>query len=394
MLRPPEAASFSVPPVEVTKGLFSAPAQIENAPPLPSPSTYSSTSPCNTTDDDHILCLRKVAAMRWSHSSALTGDLVLRMQTVKKSLSLEYLERGLKTMLVIPFASVEAMHFEATTDEDDSGGSDCSPCCGEIFASEDLLRSHQAGCPYFQEDAARRGQSNKRERREPLLGVHFALNIEPTYWQEVEAGDLGVLCWCPCKDPSLGDLGQALQFSAFLRTREDSNCRGKLDALSAHLEKHRVDLLHALDSKNRKALVGAVVLQKFEPYGHFRGVCTAVDEEFFTMRYSDGDSGDLNTDELADLITKSLPRLSPHRRRRRARAFNHKTSYPHSSSRVGDAYQSFIPGFDDTVVEERSADDLFVQLWAPSQNQDVLLLNAAVSPVVHCLLVWPSDMAF
>lgn len=394
MLRPPEAASFSVPPVEVTKGLFSAPAQIENAPPLPSPSTYSSTSPCNTTDDDHVLCLRKVAAMRWSHSSALTGDLVLRMQTVKKSLSLEYLERGLKTMLVIPFASVEAMHFEAATDEVDSSGSDCSPCCGEIFASEDLLRSHQASCPYFQEDAARRGQSNKRERREPLLGVHFALNTEPTYWQEVEADDLGVFYWCPCKDPSLGDLGQALQFSAFLRTREDSNCRGKLDALSAHLEKHRVDLLHALDSKNRKALVGAVVLQKFEPYGHFRGVCTAVDDEFFTMRYSDGDSGDLNTDELADLITKSLPRSSPHRRRRRARAFNHKTSYPHSSSRVGDAYQSVIPGFDDTVVEERSADDLFVQLWAPSQNQDVLWLDAAVSPVVHCLLVWPSGMAF
>jgi len=321
--------------------------------------------------------------MRWSHSSALTGDVVLRMQTAKKSLSLEYLERGLKTMLVIPFASIEAMHFEAATDEDDSGGSDCSPSCGEIFASEDLLRSHQASCPQLQDDAARRGQSNKRERREPLLGIHFALNAEPSYWQEVEASDLEVLYWCPCKDPSTGDLGHALQFSAYLRTREDSNCRGKLDALSAHLEKHRIDLLHALDSKNRKALIGAVVLQKFEPYGHFRGVCTAVDDEFFTMRYSDGDSGDLNTDELAELIAKSLPRSSPHRRRRRARAFNHKTSYPHSSSRVGDAYQTVIPSFDDPVAEERSADDLFVQLWAPPEDKDKLWLDAAVSLAIN-----------
>jgi hypothetical protein len=304
--------------------------------------------------------------------------LVLHLQTANKSLSLEFLERGLKTMLVMPFDSVEAVQFEPAADEEDSGGSDCSPWCGEIFASEGLLRSHQASCFHFQRDAARRAHNNKRERREPLLGIHFALNTEPTYWKEVESEDLGILYWCPCEDPSAGDLRQTLQLSAYLRTREDSSCRSKLDALAAHLERHRVALLRALDAGSRHALVGAVVMQKFEPYGHFRGICTAVDDEFFTLRYSDGDSGDLSANELADLISRSLPQSSPHRRRRRARSLSHKASYPHTTSRVGEAYQSAILSFDGPLTEERSADELFLQLWAPPPNEDAAHFDAKV----------------
>ena len=73
----------------------------------PEPSWAGSVRPPQLQDDNALLVLSRVAAVGWSVTSHLWGDLVMRVQNRARQLVVENLEKGLKSVVHIPFDAIE-----------------------------------------------------------------------------------------------------------------------------------------------------------------------------------------------------------------------------------------------------------------------------------------------
>ena len=116
-----ETAAFELPSSEMLEAVVSSclkiPTESTAAEPTadmagqmptpPEPSWAGGVRPPQLQDDEALLVLSRVAAVGWSVTSHLWGDLVMRVQNRARQLVVENLEKGVKSVVHIPFDAIE-----------------------------------------------------------------------------------------------------------------------------------------------------------------------------------------------------------------------------------------------------------------------------------------------
>eukprot|EP00614_Pseudopedinella_elastica_P032153 CAMPEP_0172636068 /NCGR_PEP_ID=MMETSP1068-20121228/202253_1 /TAXON_ID=35684 /ORGANISM="Pseudopedinella elastica, Strain CCMP716" /LENGTH=458 /DNA_ID=CAMNT_0013448427 /DNA_START=90 /DNA_END=1466 /DNA_ORIENTATION=- len=316
-------------------------------------------------DDEAIILASRIRVVNFSHSSCVPGDLVARIQNRAQTLYFEFLDRGVKSLIRIPFADIEISLLDVDRSED-SARDFSRQCigCGERFGTEDHLKSHAGTCYHYMRDSVAKANRKRERDASGVVGVHFSLRRSPSFWKECDFDPSLPMAWAPCDDFCGGELSSSCQVSVYLREREDGD---KMSGIFEHTSSIQRSLLRKLEDRSEGALVGRSVMKLFPGHGHFRGVIQSFDGNFFTVLYADGDSEDLESDEVSDLLASTLPH-GPSQRRRRQRATN---VYPRGSSRVGSEYQATIPP-PSPSAEDLEIAHLMQQVWDPTGDSGLL----------------------
>ena len=133
---------------------------------------------------------------------------MLRVQNGARHVLVETLERGLKTLIDIPFDEIEALQFEQSASSAVAAAAmsaaadfatEC-PGCGERFATDNHRRRHQVSCPLYHQSAA---VGVKRPRAAQTVTLHLGLRSPPGFWREFDVDPLLPLQLVPCEDPTV-----------------------------------------------------------------------------------------------------------------------------------------------------------------------------------------------
>ena len=345
-----------------------------------------------------LILLSRLAVIKWSSSSCLPGDLALRIDTVSRLLVIEMMERGMKSLIRVPFDMVDLMLFEQREVGPDGGSSDAAsadfvtecPGCGERFATDSHRLSHQQSCPLhrFAEVPSGGGGTKRPRSQQPhLVSVHMAFKEPPSFWREAEVDPLLPLQLVPCEDLTGGELSRTLQVSAHLRAGDDVDASSKLTELVETVGVARQALAQAIEESRYAAVLGAAVMKRFDDYGHFRGVVQGFQKPFFSICYADGDQEEVDARELTDLLVLPLPTDGSGKKRRRRRTLNHAPQK--AVTRVGIEYQAVVPEFGTAAPASSEGGpalrgaDLFEQTHAPSDDAPRAAAAIAAMKVSH-----------
>lgn len=222
MIAPPIAASIPLPSLESIRDLFElSPINKEETEETDGILQESiTTGPISPEDDDAIIILSKVAVVKWNHCSRIPGDLVLRIQNATRTICIDILDCGLKTIAQFNFDDIDFAMIDPSGEIGESRHLlQCGPC-GERFATDIQCKSHQDTCPLYQ-----RGSSllYRKVDKGQTYGIHLSLKRSPTWYKECDINPLYPLSLIKCNDITNGELNKTGQFSLYTRHVQESD---------------------------------------------------------------------------------------------------------------------------------------------------------------------------